>query len=59
MPDYPDEPTTPEQVEIKQRYGKVMGSAVNPVLRQGNSDRRAPRSVKEYAKSHPHSMGAW
>jgi isocitrate dehydrogenase len=59
VPDYPDEPATPEQVEIKQRYGKVMGSAVNPVLRQGNSDRRAPRSVKEYAKAHPHSMGAW
>jgi isocitrate dehydrogenase len=59
LPDYPDEPSTPEEVEIKQRYGKVMGSAVNPVLRQGNSDRRAPKAVKDYAKSHPHSMGAW
>jgi isocitrate dehydrogenase len=59
IPNYPDEPSTPEEVEVKQRYGKVMGSAVNPVLRQGNSDRRAPKAVKEYAKSHPHSMGAW
>ena len=59
VPDYPDEPSTPEEVEIKQRYGKVMGSAVNPVLRQGNSDRRAPKAVKDYARSHPHSMGAW
>ena len=59
VPDYPDEPATPEQTEVKQRYGKVMGSAVNPVLRQGNSDRRAPKAVKEYARAHPHSMGAW
>ncbi len=59
IPAYPDEPSTPEEIEIKQRYGKVMGSAVNPVLRQGNSDRRAPKAVKDYAKSHPHSMGAW
>ena len=59
IPAYPDEPSTPEGIEIKQRYGKVMGSAVNPVLRQGNSDRRAPKAVKDYAKSHPHSMGAW
>ncbi len=59
IPAYPDEPSTPEEIETKQRYGKVMGSAVNPVLRQGNSDRRAPKAVKEYAKSHPHSMGAW
>ena len=59
IPAYPDEPSTPEETEIKQRYGKVMGSAVNPVLRQGNSDRRAPKAVKDYAKSHPHSMGAW
>jgi isocitrate dehydrogenase len=59
IPDYPDEPSSPEQAEIKERYGKVMGSAVNPVLRQGNSDRRAPKAVKEYAKAHPHSMGAW
>ncbi|MGA7758537.1 MAG: NADP-dependent isocitrate dehydrogenase [Ilumatobacteraceae bacterium] len=59
VPDYPDEPSGTEEIEIKERYGKVMGSAVNPVLRQGNSDRRAPKAVKEYAKSHPHSMGAW
>jgi isocitrate dehydrogenase len=59
VPDYPDEPSTPEDVELRTRYGTVMGSAVNPVLRQGNSDRRAPKAVKDYAKSHPHSMGAW
>lgn len=59
LPDYPAAPTTPEQQEIKARYDRVKGSAVNPVLREGNSDRRAPRAVKEYAKKHPHSMGAW
>jgi len=59
VPDYPDEPSTPEEVETRARYGTVMGSAVNPVLRQGNSDRRAPKAVKDYARSHPHSMGAW
>ncbi len=59
IPEYPDEPATPEETEIRARYGTVMGSAVNPVLRQGNSDRRAPKAVKEYAKSHPHSMGVW
>jgi isocitrate dehydrogenase len=59
VPDYPDEPTTPEENRTRARYGAVMGSAVNPVLRQGNSDRRAPKAVKEYARSHPHSMGAW
>ncbi|MFN8018222.1 MAG: NADP-dependent isocitrate dehydrogenase [Acidimicrobiales bacterium] len=59
LPDYPDEPTTPEEQEVRARYDKVKGSAVNPVLREGNSDRRAPRSVKEYARKHPHSMGAW
>ena len=59
LPDYPDEPTTPEETDIKARYDKVKGSAVNPVLREGNSDRRAPASVKQYARSHPHSMGAW
>jgi isocitrate dehydrogenase len=59
LPDYPDEPATPEDHEVRARYGAVMGSAVNPVLRQGNSDRRAPKAVKEYAKAHPHSMGAW
>ena len=59
VPSYPDEPSTPEEVEVRARYGTVMGSAVNPVLRQGNSDRRAPKAVKDYAKAHPHSMGAW
>ena len=59
VPDYPDEPSTPDEVEVRTRYGTVKGSAVNPVLRQGNSDRRAPLSVKHYAKTHPHSMGAW
>ncbi len=59
IPDYPDEPSTPDELEVRTRYGTVMGSAVNPVLRQGNSDRRAPKAVKDYAKSHPHSMGAW
>jgi isocitrate dehydrogenase len=59
LPDYPDEASTPDEVEVRTRYGTVMGSAVNPVLRQGNSDRRAPKAVKDYAKSHPHSMGAW
>ena len=59
LPDYPDDGATPEAAEVRTRYGAVMGSAVNPVLRQGNSDRRAPKAVKDYAKSHPHSMGAW
>ena len=59
LPDYPDEGSGADAAEIRARYGAVMGSAVNPVLRQGNSDRRAPKAVKEYAKSHPHSMGAW
>ncbi len=59
LPDYPDEPTTDEERDTQARYDKVKGSAVNPVLREGNSDRRAPRSVKEYARKHPHSMGAW
>jgi isocitrate dehydrogenase len=59
IPDYPDDPKTPAEVEAKARYDKVKGSAVNPVLREGNSDRRAPASVKSYARSHPHSMGAW
>lgn len=59
LPDYPDEPESPEQIEIKSRYDKVKGSAVNPVLREGNSDRRAPKAVKQYAKNNPHSMGAW
>ena len=59
VPDYPEEPKNDEEKEIKIRYAKVLGSAVNPVLREGNSDRRAPRAVKNYAKQHPHSMGAW
>ena len=59
LPDFPDDPSTPDLREIRARYDKVMGSAVNPVLRQGNSDRRAPRAVKKYAQKHPHSMGAW
>jgi isocitrate dehydrogenase len=59
IPDYPENPTTDEQREIKARYDKVKGSAVNPVLREGNSDRRAPKAVKDYARKHPHSMGAW
>jgi isocitrate dehydrogenase len=59
VPDYPDEPADDEQRDIRARYDKVKGSAVNPVLRQGNSDRRAPASVKEYARKHPHSMGDW
>ena len=59
LPDYPETPTNEEEKAIKARYDKVKGSAVNPVLREGNSDRRAPKAVKEYAKAHPHSMGAW
>ena len=59
VPDYPEEAKTDAEKEIKTRYGKVLGSAVNPVLREGNSDRRAAASVKNYAKKHPHKMGAW
>lgn len=59
IPNYPAEPKTDAEKEIKSRYAKVLGSAVNPVLREGNSDRRAPKAVKEFAKNHPHSMGAW
>lgn len=59
LPDYPGEPKTDEEKKIKDRYAKVLGSAVNPVLREGNSDRRAPKAVKEYARKHPHSMGKW
>ncbi|AIY14878.1 NADP-dependent isocitrate dehydrogenase [Cellulophaga baltica] len=59
LPNYPDEPKSDEEKEIKSRYDKIKGSAVNPVLREGNSDRRAPRAVKNYAKKNPHSMGAW
>lgn len=59
LPDYPEAPASDEEKEIRSRYDKVKGSAVNPVLREGNSDRRAPKAVKNYAKKHPHSMGAW
>jgi len=59
LPAYPENPQTDEEREVRARYDKVKGSAVNPVLRQGNSDRRAPASVKNYAKAHPHRMGAW
>ena len=59
VPNYPAEPKNDEEKEIKAKYAKILGSAVNPVLREGNSDRRAPKAVKNYAKKHPHSMGAW
>jgi len=59
LPDYPDEPQTDSDRDVLARYNKVKGSAVNPVLREGNSDRRAPKAVKEYARANPHSMGAW
>ena len=59
IPDYPDDPRTDEERDARARYDKIKGSAVNPVLREGNSDRRAPASVKAYARSHPHSMGEW
>ncbi len=59
LPDYPEEPKTDADRELQARFAKVLGSAVNPVLRQGNSDRRAPLSVKQFSKKHPHKMGAW
>ncbi|MGH2870031.1 MAG: NADP-dependent isocitrate dehydrogenase [Solirubrobacteraceae bacterium] len=59
IPDYPDDPADDEEREIRERYDRVMGSAVNPVLREGNSDRRAPAAVKAFARAHPHSMGEW
>ncbi len=59
LPDYPENPSTDAERDVRARYDAVKGSAVNPVLREGNSDRRAPASVKQYARSHPHSMGAW
>jgi isocitrate dehydrogenase len=59
LPDYPDEPSSDEEHDARERYDRVKGSAVNPVLREGNSDRRAPASVKEFARRHPHSMGEW
>jgi isocitrate dehydrogenase len=59
LPDYPEDPSNEEEASIQKRYNKIKGSAVNPVLREGNSDRRAPKPVKKYAKNNPHSMGAW
>ena len=59
IPDYPEAPTTDAEKDIAKRYGKCLGSAVNPVLREGNSDRRAPQAVKNFARKHPHSMGSW
>ena len=59
IPDFPDDPKTDEEQALRKRYGKALGSAVNPVLREGNSDRRAPPAVKRYAQKHPHSMEAW
>ncbi|MGM8885900.1 NADP-dependent isocitrate dehydrogenase [Psychrobacter sp. 1U2] len=59
LPDYPDHPETDKEQDVRIRYDKIKGSAVNPILREGNSDRRAPKAVKAYARRHPHSMGAW
>ena len=59
LPEYPEEPRSDAEHQTKQRYDKIKGSAVNPVLREGNSDRRAPKAVKEYARNNPHSMGKW
>ncbi len=59
IPDFPDDPQSDAEIELRRRYGRSLGSAVNPVLREGNSDRRAPKAVKNYAKKHPHSMGEW
>src|SRR5436189_5208547 len=59
LPNYPDAPVNDDEKSIRARYDKVKGSAVNPVLREGNSDRRAPNAVKQYARKNPHSMGAW
>ncbi|HIJ63913.1 MAG TPA: NADP-dependent isocitrate dehydrogenase, partial [Rhodospirillaceae bacterium] len=59
LPEFPDEPATPAEKDLRARYGKALGSAVNPVLREGNSDRRAAAAVKQYARNNPHKMGAW
>merc|ERR1719238_231504 len=59
LPDFPEDPQTPDEVAIREKYNKVLGSAVNPVLREGNSDRRAAGPVKDYAKKYPHKMGPW
>src|SRR6187549_473769 len=59
VPDYPAEPKTDDEKAVNKKYARVLGSAVNPVLREGNSDRRAPKAVKNYAKAHPYRMGTW
>ena len=59
LPDFPQDPKTDEEKDLRKRYANCLGSAVNPVLREGNSDRRAPKAVKEYARKHPHSMSEW
>src|SRR3989338_3302250 len=59
VPNYPENPQTPEEKAVKERYARVLGSAVNPVLREGNSDRRAPLSVKNFARKHPHKLAPW
>lgn len=59
LPSFPEDPQNEEEKNVKAKYAKILGSAVNPVLREGNSDRRAPKAVKNYAKANPHSMGAW
>src|SRR5699024_10766994 len=59
IPDFPEEPKNEKEADIKKRYSRVLGSAVNPVLREGNSDRRAPMAIKEFARNNPHSMGGW
>ena len=59
IPDYPENPSSDKEKEVQTRYNRVKGSAVNPVLREGNSDRRAPKPVKAYAQKHPHRMGKW
>ena len=59
VPNYPAEPKTEEEKAVNKKYARVLGSAVNPVLREGNSDRRAPKAVKNYAKANPHRMGVW
>src|ERR671913_76859 len=59
LPNYPAEPKTDEEIAINKKYARVLGSAVNPVLREGNSDRRAAKAVKNYAKANPHRMGVW
>ena len=59
IPNYPNNPNNDKEIEVQAKYNKIKGSAVNPVLREGNSDRRAPKAVKNYAKNNPHAMGVW